>query len=455
MPAYKPGFRRVSSVLLCLIAVSLAACTQATPPAKHNTLSSDLVVRWIQQNAIPLQTVNPNGSDTDLTPLQQIVGNADIVGLGEATHGTHEFFDIKSRLAKFLIARMSFTTFIMENDWDTSQLIDAYINGGGGNINDVMQAGLFGSWQTQEYRALLEWMRAYNANPAHTTKVHFLGMDCQGAGQSDFDAVENYLRKVDHRQVAYAQQLYEPIIAADLPNPFRAYVYLDSSAKQLYAAQAQQVYNLLQSHQQVYISHSSSQDFALALQNARIIVQATTYFNSNTQIESVDRYIQRDSFLAENVAWIHDHTAGSNPKIIVWAHDEHVANNPSYAPRYVQNAQNMGGYLRTWYKESYLPIGTTLYQGVFRTYHYPQTSTQQIPTPTSDTYNYTLGQASLPLYMLDLRKIPPGPVANWVGGYATLLNYGLGGENMSTSCTLNVWFNVIIHVQNTNPSNPL
>lgn len=146
MHAHKPGFRRVSLVLLCLFTIALAACTQATPPVKHNMLSTDPVVRWIQQNAIPLRTVNPGGPDADLKPLQQIVGNSGIVGLGEATHGTHEFFDIKSRIAEFLITRMGFTTFIMENDWDTPQLIDAYINGGGGTINDVMQAGLFVSW---------------------------------------------------------------------------------------------------------------------------------------------------------------------------------------------------------------------------------------------------------------------------------------------------------------------
>lgn len=56
--------------------------------------------------------------------------------------------------------------------------------------------------------------------------------------------------------------------------------------------------------------------------------------------------------------------------------------------------------------------------------------------------------------MLDLRKIPPGPVTVWANGPATLLNYGLGGEDLSTTCILRQWFDVIIHVQKTIPSHP-
>ena len=119
---------RISLLLLLFVAIVLTACMQ-TAPAQTHTPSSDPVVRWIQKNAIPLQTTDPGGSNADLKLLKQIVGNASIVGLGEETHGTHEFIDIKARLAEFLISNMGFTTFIMENDWGSSQLVDASING--------------------------------------------------------------------------------------------------------------------------------------------------------------------------------------------------------------------------------------------------------------------------------------------------------------------------------------
>src|SRR5690348_14073298 len=108
---------RIIFLLALPLALILVACTQPAPPAPTHPLSSDPVVRWIQQHAIPLHTVNPGGSDADLAPLKQIVGHTSVIGLGEETHGTHEFIEIKARLAEFLISNMDFTTFVMENNW--------------------------------------------------------------------------------------------------------------------------------------------------------------------------------------------------------------------------------------------------------------------------------------------------------------------------------------------------
>jgi erythromycin esterase len=438
-------FRRFYLIPACLLVLTLTGCMQGLhliPTSSHP------VVDWIQQHAIPLQTTNQGSADADLAPLQQIVGNASIVGLGEETHGTHEVIDLKARLAEFLISTMGFTTFVMENSWGMSQIVNKYIHGGLENINEVMSTGLFTSWQTQEYQTLLEWMRAYNANPAHRTKIQFLGMDCQTVSQSDLNTVENYIKTVDPQQATYVQQRYAPITTS---NPLALYDTLSAAEKQHDQDQAQQVYNLLQKDQKAYSSRSSAQSYALALQTARVIVQFTTYYNHNLQSESLTRYIQRDSFMADNVMWIYDHAAGSHPKIIVWAHNAHIANNPSY----YQTDRNMGNYLATQYKKSYVPIGTTLYQGSLRTY--PTDGTENLATPTwsGDTYNYTLGQTDYPLYMLDLRKIPSGPVKNWVSGPAILNLYGLGGENLSAKCKLNTMFDVIIHIQNSTPAQPL
>ncbi len=97
------GLRRVPLPFLLPLVLLLVACMQqATPAPQTQKLRSDPVVHWIQHNAIPLQTTNPGGSDADLAQLKQIVGTASIVGLGEGTHGTHEFINIKARLAEYL-----------------------------------------------------------------------------------------------------------------------------------------------------------------------------------------------------------------------------------------------------------------------------------------------------------------------------------------------------------------
>jgi erythromycin esterase len=443
------GFRRLPFFSPFLISLAMVMCTQVVLPAWAWAPSYDSVVRWIQHSAIPLRTTEPGSSDADLTPLRQIAANASIVGLGEETHGTHEFYNMKARLAEFLMSKMGFTTFVMENNWGSSELIDAYINGKSDDIADAMSQGLFESWQTQEYRSLLEWMRAYNASSAHTTKIHFLGMDFQGLSQSDFAAVEEYLQRVDPKRVAYVQSLYAPLIAMNESPSFDAFIQLSASTKQTYQKQAQRVYELLQANQQSYINRSSAQGFVFALQNARIIMQFATYYDYQTQAEALARYYQRDTFMAENVAWIHNHLAGKHPKMIVWAHDVHIANNTFYE---TADGRNMGAELRARYKSGYLAIGTTLYQGTFRSYSYPNSTIQRIDSPAPNTYNYTLGQTGLPLYMLDLDNIPSGPARDWSLSSAIFLDYGLGGEDLSAPALLGQSFNVIVHIQNTTPS---
>jgi erythromycin esterase len=417
---------------------TLAGCMQGT---------TDPTVQWIQQHAIPLKTTDQGVPDTDLAPLKQIVGNASIIGLGEETHGTHEIIDLKARLTEFLISKMGFTTFVLENSWGPSQTVDQYINGGSKNINDVMHTGLFPSWQTQEYRTLLNWMRAYNADPTHTQKIHFLGMDCQTVSQSDFNTVERYIQKVDPRQAAYVQQRYASISQPE--TPYTLYGKIDASTKQRYQDQAQQVYDLLQAHQKIYRDHSSPQEAAFALQTARVIVEFTTYYNSNTPSEYAENFGQRDSFMADNVIWIHDHAAGNNPKLIVWAHDAHIADGSYYA-----YGPNMGNDLYNKYANSYLAIGTTLHQGSYRIYQATGTTTTKLPTPGWATYNYILGQTRFPLYMLDLRRVPQGTIDTWATGY-TLDLYGLGGQNLSVKCRLDQWFDVMINIQNSTPAHTL
>ena len=114
MSTYKQSSCRGYLIVLLSISFALIGCSQA---ANTRIANAGLVTTWIQQNAIPLKTVEPGGSDADLQPVQPLVGNASIVGLGEETHGTHEFFTMKARLVEFLVSRMGFTTFIMENNW--------------------------------------------------------------------------------------------------------------------------------------------------------------------------------------------------------------------------------------------------------------------------------------------------------------------------------------------------
>jgi erythromycin esterase len=445
------AFFRLSLLVLCFLLVS---CAQASPPPKATVESLPVVETWIRQNAHPFQTAEPGSADADLQPLMGMVGDAAIVGLGEANHGTHEFFTMKQRIFEYLVEQMSFTTFAFENGWDASRQIDAYIQTGNGNLETLMRNDLYAAWQTQEVRDLIEWMRAYDADPAHTTKVHFVGIDAWNISQQIFDDVVNYLQKVDPEQTAQVQTLYTGIRPA---SPIPDFVDYDGfsanpqSTKQRYQANAQQVYNLLKTNQGAYESRSSSSAFALALQEAQVIVQYTTLGvlipPSETLFTSEDAYAKRDEFMADNVAWWRDYS-GDNARMVVWAHNTHIA-------KLREPAKSMGEFLYEQYHESYRPVGTSFYQGSFSIFGAGATRVFTASTPAADTYNYALGSVGIPRYLLDIRQAPAGPVHDWLQGPYVLLNYGVGGQDLETDGSLQYWFDVIIAFHDITPSHLL
>jgi erythromycin esterase len=94
--------------------------------------SAQQPVNWIRKNAIPLRTVEAGNGFNDMQPLKKVVGDARIVALGEATHGTREFFQLKHRMIEFLASQMGFTIFSIEaNMPEAYRLNDFVLNGNG------------------------------------------------------------------------------------------------------------------------------------------------------------------------------------------------------------------------------------------------------------------------------------------------------------------------------------
>ncbi len=434
-------------LVLCFLLVSCAQ-TSLTPQAPPQLPA---VETWIQQNANPLQTAEPSGPDADLQPLKQVVGNASIVGLGEANHGTHEFFSMKARMFEFLVERVGFTALAFENGWDASRQIDDYIQTGNGNIEALMRRNLYSAWQTQEVRDLIEWMRAYNANPAHTRKVQFVGIDAWNISQHIFDDVVNYLQVVAPEQTALVQTLYDGIRpASSIPDfvDYGGYAAHPQATKQRYQDNARQVYDLLKTHQGAYERRSSPTAFALALQEARVIWQYTILGalipSDQTLFTSASAYAKRDEFMAENIAWLRD-TARSHASIAVWAHNTHIA-------RLREPTKNMGELLYEASQERYRPIGVSFYQGTFRIFTGGATRVVTAPMPGPDSYNYAFGSVGISQYLLDLRQAPAGPVHDWLQGPHPLLNYGVGGQDLGTNGPLQYWFDVIVSLRSITPS---
>lgn len=121
-----------------------------------------VITSWLQDNAIPIRHLEAGNGFTDLQPLKRLFEDARIVGLGEATHGTREFFQLKHRLLEFLVMEMGFTGLAIEASYAACQPINDYVLHSKADRAAVLTGQHYVVWDTEEFSAMLDWIRTYN-----------------------------------------------------------------------------------------------------------------------------------------------------------------------------------------------------------------------------------------------------------------------------------------------------
>src|SRR5258706_4978885 len=135
------------------------------------------VVSWMRQTAIPLRTLDAGSGFADLAPLKPILINARIVGLGESTHGTSEFQRVKHRLLEFLVREMGYTAFALEAGYSDAQPMNDYVLHGKGSRADVLSKLGYVAWDTEEFAAMVDWMRTSTHSVPEAKNIRFYGVD--------------------------------------------------------------------------------------------------------------------------------------------------------------------------------------------------------------------------------------------------------------------------------------
>lgn len=350
--------------------------------------------QWVAHNAIPLETVEAGHGFRDLQPLKKLIGNARIVALGEATHGTREFFQLKHRMLEFLATEMGFTAFGMEAPMLEALDVNRYVLTGEGDPAKALSGLHFYIWDTEEVLDMIRWMRRYNADLRHKKKVRFYGFDMQFAPRAALVTLA-YLRKVDPEWAAAAEK---PLTL--LSNPIASIenepTILSKEPSQQLAAFTRKLLAHFDERKQEYVRRSSPSEWTLARQYARILTQWTDF---------IEHFAMRDHYMADNIAWIHKQ-AGPDTKIAVWAHNTHV----------VTASSRMGGDLRKMFGNQLVVFGLTFNQGAFRAVSSKKGDIHEFkvgPAPVG-SLNATIAAAGLRIAAVPLRRLPiAGPVAEW------------------------------------------
>lgn len=137
------------------------------------------LVESLNEELHPLSE-NPNTWSNDELHFLDPIADKTIIGLGEATHGTAEFFNAKHRIFKYLVENHGYKIFAFEADFGESILINEAVQAGSkSRIKHLMKNMHFWTWKTKEVERLLEWMCDYNVGKPAEEKVHYVGVDCQ------------------------------------------------------------------------------------------------------------------------------------------------------------------------------------------------------------------------------------------------------------------------------------
>ncbi len=387
-------------LLLTVLVLSLTSCKEKS--------DENQVREWIAEHAIPIKTVEAGSGFEDLEPLKEIVGEARIVSLGEPTHGNREVFQLKHRMIEYLVLEMGFNIFILECPFAEASDLNRYVVDGIGDPKKALAGIYYSTWDTEEVLDVIEWMRAYNADPNRDNKVKFRGMDVQDPERAA-RVMLDYLKKVDPK----LEKLVRPelgILEVQFSDPIglgrRPYIPQEYDEASL--SQIKRVTNTFEQNKQNYISATSEREWSWAKQHARQVeIWIEACANDGENYDTL-----RDQGQAENIQWLLDQE-GASSKAIVWAHNCHVSNAAPKDEIYMH-----GHYLRNMYGDQLKIFGLFFNKGGFKAIvaHVPSKgmhnfSVSRVPP---ETLEYALAAAQHPLLLVDLQKLPEkGPIREW------------------------------------------
>ncbi|WP_052732357.1 erythromycin esterase family protein [Hymenobacter terrenus] len=392
------------------------------------------VVNWLKKQAKPLRTVEPGTANQDLAPVGKAIGQCRIVAMGEATHGTRDFFRMKHRVFEYLVQHKGFTVFGMEAPFTEGVKLNEYIRNGTGDPVAIIHT-MYWCWETEEVLDLVQWMRAYNLDSKHQHKLSFLGFDPQGAISEGFPELQTYFRRVNPAYVAYCQQL-DTLVNSQVKKLRSEQEQQKQEARRnrdVVQPRLQAVLDTLQRNRVSYTARSSREEWEIAEQTMKGILRA--YTNAFLPNQGAQEQA-RDLGMLENVRWMLEQQ-GPRSKALLWAHNSHVNSDSTYRPPFIPEGsptpRRLGTNLRKAYPKDCYIIGFEFNQGDFQINfltpgNRPSLQKLTLNAAPAGTLAHTLAQVRIPLYfvVLDQRNKQPEAVRQWLTSPQKAHQYGGG-----------------------------
>ena len=262
--------------------------------------------------------------EVDLGALLDRIGSARVVLLGEATHGTSEFYRMRARITRELITRRGFTLVAVEADWPDAARVDRHVRHRPAAVEAEPAFRRFPTWMWRngEVHEFVEWLRAWNAEVTEPTRrVGFYGLDLYSLFSS-IAAVLRYLDQVDPETAAVARRRYGCLS----PWERDPAVYGRAAITGQYRTCEEQVTTMLRDMLERRLDYAAQdgERFLDAAQNARLVANAERYYRV-MYYGQADSWNLRDRHMYDTLTMLLS-AHGPEARAVVWEHNSHVGN---------------------------------------------------------------------------------------------------------------------------------
>src|SRR5215217_852257 len=305
----------------------------------------------------------------DYNRLMELIGDARLVLLGEASHGTKEFYRERAKITKRLIEEKGFMAVAAEADWPDAYRVHRYVNGRSTDSTALEALGDFKRfptwmWRNREVLEFIEWLRTHNDEQPDLGKAGFYGLDLYSLHAS-MRAVLGYLEDTDPSAAARARFRYACFDHFGEDSQRYGYTAgfgLRATCEEEVLAQLTD----LRRHTEDYLRRDgfvAEDEFFYVEQNARLVANAEHYYRSMFR-GRVSSWNLRDRHMADTLAGLLSHLERRVPcpKIVLWEHNSHLGD-----ARATQMSEigelNVGQLVRERYGGDAVLVGFTTYHG--------------------------------------------------------------------------------------------
>jgi erythromycin esterase-like protein len=362
--------RQVTNELGSRICTPLFAVLHSGLPVTEATTMTRAVLETLRQEAVALR------STQDIDAAIELIGDARIVMLGEATHGTHEFYQARAEITKRLIAEKGFAAVAVEADWPDALHVNRLIrqhaeNSMAGRIKANDALGKFQRfpqwmWRNEDVAELVRWLAYHNAGIEDpVARAGFFGIDLYSLRNS-MDAVVQYLSRVDPEAARQARERYACFDHFGSEPQQYGYAVNFTRGPDCEDEVVQQLLTLTDSaarYAKMEGPHAADEAF-YAEQNARVAQNAESYYR--TMFHGRDEsWNVRDTHMADTLDALCEHLSKRRDeaaKVVVWAHNSHIGN--ASATEMGEHGQiNVGQLMRERHGDKAFLLGFTTHTG--------------------------------------------------------------------------------------------